>query len=872
MIQEVLLVHHSHTDVGYTHPQPVVMELHRRFIDLALTQIERTADWPDDSRFRWTCEVTGVTLDWWRHASPGARKRFLAAVGAGQLEVAALKWNMTPLMDHAMLLDQFSPLAFFRELGVPIRSAMSSDINGLPWGMVNALLDHGVGGLSMAINEHFGYAPQPRPRAFRWQAPGGREVLAYDGLQYGVAAENLLRIPADLEGARLAVPAFARQLEAQGYPHRSVMIQVTHPILFDNAAPRPQLSDFVRDYNAQNPDIRLRIATLSEFFGRLRAEDPATLPALRGDWTDWWNFGSGSTARETGMLLEGQRALSGALQLEGWPAGPLPQRQPLHLERAREQLALYAEHTWGADRSVFRPHSRETQLQQNLKLVTAHEGLALARMLRRDGLERLAVRAGGVEPHLLAHNPLPFPVRRSLRVPVLNGEISALIASREPHAVQRQDVLFGDLGEEVAPESWHTPLESRWVQLPPLPALGYLSLPLDALAAGTGTLNLSDDGFANGRLQVTFDRGRGGLRSLRLDGQDYLRPHPLGFGRPVLERPASGGRQAIFGPPNWGSSEALHTLWHPGWQAEHHAPPPLASRLTLHGGCAEYTEEYELPSKDRVTQRYRLYPDEPSLELETTVQKSALAEAHALYLCFPLDLTAPGQEGGAVCHFETAGATVQHGAEQLPYSSRHFLTTQRFVRLQDQQRGLSVACPGAPLWQVGGFTFGRLDPASAPVPEATLLAWLCNNYWDTNFQADQSGELRFTFRLLPHPAQDLSASIRSVLPYVNAPQLHLYAERGAAHHDSEQLLEIDADDVLLTALQGGPDRMNLQVLNPGDQPRRVRVRPGVLKPKRAWLAGLSGERGEELSQTAGELEWTVAARAWTALQIELGEN
>jgi alpha-mannosidase len=58
MIKEILFVHHSHTDIGYTHPQPVVLELHRRFIDEALDIAERTADYPDDAKFRWTCEVT----------------------------------------------------------------------------------------------------------------------------------------------------------------------------------------------------------------------------------------------------------------------------------------------------------------------------------------------------------------------------------------------------------------------------------------------------------------------------------------------------------------------------------------------------------------------------------------------------------------------------------------------------------------------------------------------------------------------------------------------------------------------------------------------------------------------------------------------
>jgi alpha-mannosidase len=868
MIREILFVHHSHTDIGYTHPQPVVFELHRRFIDEALDIADRTADWPDDSRFRWTCEVTGITQDWWTHANDRDRERFLAAVQRGQFDVAAMAWHMTPLMDHGMLVDTLKPIRFFRDLGIPVRAAMNTDVNGLPWGVVDALLDHGIEGLSMAINEHFGHALRPWPRAFRWQAPGGRTMLAYNGFIYGVTSDRMLRIPLDMEEARVRVPRWTKLWEDRGYPHPFLMMQITNVRYHDNGSPQPALPAFVRAWNETNPEIRLRIGTLSEFFDRLGAEPEDRLPVLRGDWTDWWNFGAGSTAHETSQAMEGQRHLDDALGLEAWRP-TVNGRQLTLFDDTRRALALYAEHTWGADRSVSRPQSAETRSQQLLKLALAPQGASLARMLRRDGLERLAESAGGEAPRLLVYNPHPFPVRRSLRLPYLPplagapepsggfGLEAIVPTGPQSHRVQRQDVLLSDLSDENA--YWSAPID--------VPALSYLTLPAEAVRPAGGDCEASDGFLSNGRVRVAFDKIRGGVRSFKLDDVEYAGAvDGAAMGVPVLERPEAATRNAIFDKidvesPDWNES------WHTDWIARRDVPEGvLSSRALVERGRAEVEQAFALPGGDRIRVIYRVVPDEAALEVEVIVAKTPLADPHAIYLPFPTNLGASWR-----CDFETAGAAVALDAEQLPYASRHYITTQRWIRLTDGERELTIACPDAPLWQVGGFTFGRhQDPDGRVSRERPMLvAWLTNNYWMTNFQADQGGALRFRFWLLPRPARPLGASAAEALAYARPPAVHVYAGRGEIRRTAETLLKLDLGNLLLTRLEPADGGVALTLLNPDETPVEVTIGPGTLMPVRARRTSLAGDAVEDLPCRNGEVRVVVASRAWRRITVEV---
>ena len=77
-VHTLYFIHHSHTDIGYTHDQPIVFDLHGRFLDEALHLADKYADRESDGAFRWTVETTYVLYRWLQQASAGEIERFKA--------------------------------------------------------------------------------------------------------------------------------------------------------------------------------------------------------------------------------------------------------------------------------------------------------------------------------------------------------------------------------------------------------------------------------------------------------------------------------------------------------------------------------------------------------------------------------------------------------------------------------------------------------------------------------------------------------------------------------------------------------------------------------------------------------------------------
>lgn len=180
-IRTVDIIHHSHNDVGFTDLPSVCRDQQVRFLDAALEGCLR------HPQFRWTNESMMVLEDFRLRAPKTRMDALLRTVRKGQMDVAAMPFNQAPFMDARQWQKalHWIPDTLWDEVKPQI--AIQSDVNGMPRAGVKLLLDRGVTRLLMGINTDSGGTPGRRPAAFWWKQPDGRRMFVWMGDHYGSA-------------------------------------------------------------------------------------------------------------------------------------------------------------------------------------------------------------------------------------------------------------------------------------------------------------------------------------------------------------------------------------------------------------------------------------------------------------------------------------------------------------------------------------------------------------------------------------------------------------------------------------------------------------------------------------------------------------
>ena len=114
-IKTIYIANHAHTDIGFTDYQALALRQHGEFVGQALDVIEATDDFPREAKYRWTVETTGPFLRWLRQASPDEIARFRFWHEQGRIDIAAMQYNMTPLLNVEQMHRSLYPLRAIRD-------------------------------------------------------------------------------------------------------------------------------------------------------------------------------------------------------------------------------------------------------------------------------------------------------------------------------------------------------------------------------------------------------------------------------------------------------------------------------------------------------------------------------------------------------------------------------------------------------------------------------------------------------------------------------------------------------------------------------------------------------------------------------------
>ena len=95
-IKEIWCMPHSHLDIGYTHPQPMLLELQSDYLQQALELCRQTRDYPEGSRFCWTVEANYILRRWLKTASEADIALLKEMIQRGQICVTALPFMARP--------------------------------------------------------------------------------------------------------------------------------------------------------------------------------------------------------------------------------------------------------------------------------------------------------------------------------------------------------------------------------------------------------------------------------------------------------------------------------------------------------------------------------------------------------------------------------------------------------------------------------------------------------------------------------------------------------------------------------------------------------------------------------------------------------
>ena len=815
----VYILAHSHHDLGYTQLQPDVEAKQIANILKAIDFAKKTADYPRGAQFKWNLEVLWSADLLMQRGTPQQRADFIAAIKNGQIAINGMYANeLTGLCRPEELLQLFRyGTRLGEQCGMPVDSAMISDVPGYTWGVVTALSQAGIRYFSPGPNytDRLGTSlVEWTDKPFWWISPSGRErVLTWVPMHGYTLSHGIGHFSPQ------AVNDYEDHLDDLKYPYDMSYVRwCGHG---DNGEPDPTISEFVKDWNQKYAWPKFIISSTHEAFAALEQKYGKQLPEVRGDWTPYWEDGAGSSALETAMSrTAAERLVQGQALFAMHPEVPFPAAD---FALAWRNVMLYSEHTWGAYSSVTDPLCKFTLDQWAIKRAFATDADKQSRELL-DRSRGAAAVVAQTRQAFDVFNTSAWPRTQLLLLPKEQSSAGDRVVDDAGNPTPSQRLSTGELAfvaRDVAPFAAKRYAVVTGAAVSPAPGD---AARVQALAIDNGLLHVRVNETTGGIVQLTAKGIEGNLVDTR-DGQalnDFL--FMEGSDNTHLAR----------------SGAASVTVKENG---------PLVASLRI---------DSTAPGCNHLAREVRVIAGFDHVELTDLVDKARA----------PLPIKPPdrkfAQSGGkesvnfafafnvpdGVMHVDTSLAVMRPEVDQMPGACKNWLTAGRWVDIANEHKGVAWVTLDAPMIEVGGITANFLGSQKDPEswrkhiePTQTLYSWVMNNHWHTNYRGFQEGLVEFRYAVRPHGAYKAAEAARFAIS-TSQPLIAMPACGPAP--SGVPLLKVEPADVVVSCLKPAEDGKGwiVRLYGASGQDVQARLAWSTPAPPVTWLSDLS-ERAKD---------------------------
>ena len=846
----LLVVPHIHVDVGYSDYQEKVAEIQSRVLEEAIQMIHAHPD------FRFSPDGFWSVRQYMAGRSEERQQRLFQMIKDKKIFIPTVEASLLtgfPSLE-TLIRSLYPAFQFHQKNGGDADYADITDVPSYSWSYASVLAAAGLKYLISGCDNDNGpilLASRFNEKSpFWWEGPDGGRILMWYSWVYSQLGVLFGGLQGEISAGHDAIPVFLQAYNHPEYKSDSVLVYGSQ---WENTDLFPRQASIAGDWNKLYAYPHLQYSGFADAMRTIAASSGDSIPVVRADGGPYWEYGIVSTARSAAIDRESeQRALAAEeFSTVSSLVDPGARPEPEVLKRIWNNMVLYGEHTWGADRSVSDPNSQETTNQLAVKEAFATDAKRDVDYVLRRSLADLANSISDPHGTLLVFNPLSW--QRSSLVEIDLDKGRELVDLTTNQTVSYEVLSTGEsyrhvrfLAQDVPPVGY------KAYQLKDVPD----AAPTPQVVAGTT--------IENQYYRVVLDADGGAVKSIfdkELNKELVNTSSPYRFGQYLY---VTGGDQS------------------PNRLLEYSATWPIPE-LTIHnssgGRVVSVTQEpFGVAARmessgvntPKIETEVILFNGQKKIEFINHVHKKEVFAKEGIYFAFPLAMDQPQ------FRYEIQNGFVNPARDQMPGGAKEWFSVQHWVAADQGGVTAAIIPVDAFLVTLGDVVRGTWPRDFGQRP-GTIFSQVMNNYYFTNYAAAQGGEITFRYVLTTgnnlEPAQ-LSRLGREEMSPLEVDQITpqdkaINSARPLAATEGS-FLHTDQPNVALVTWKRAEDGYGtiLRFLELAGKPAEVNAETPLLNVQRAWMADALERNQGPLSTSPHAFHFSVKPFQIVTVRVE----